>query len=505
MFGVVVWVLVLAVANGAFAFSISSSQALQENTTPPPMATVLDGDGAGNDITPSGTADSFVYDWGDVNGDGNRDDAVATPGLDVGSYKVYTPYVDETTTEDADLTLNLNGGNITGQGVWNATPYHTRNNEAYWAPPRYEAITTQHSDTYVPDAHSGDINIVNVGDLSCGTISTHMIWGYGSHDGHVGAINIGEPAGTGYGPAGNIRVDNLDAQCDRDGNTAGVHVYSTGFVRIQDSDDDATATRGMVNANVIHRIAGLVEIYHEGDFRAGKVLAHTGTDTYGADDHGGTVILDGNYDNDATGTPLGTCDIELIDTSYKRNGYGNPNGTVTISGYDTVRIDKIDGSSAGPHGDAHGSDTTITAKSGIYLTDVDLGTNGGQPGVLSLTATGSEIVLGDPGDPEGHVLDLDNFDHILFDCGSGMSWIYSDIENWVEGSDKIRVANQGDIVYYSPVSNADLLLGGDNGVYELTGGGIPGTLEPIQGPVPEPAGLPLVGLALLGLKRRKRS
>jgi len=506
MFGMMVLVAVLAMAGVASAFTISASQSLQENAAPPPTGTVLDGDGAGNDITPSGGGGALTYDWGDVNGDGTRNDPVATAGLDVGSNKVYTPYVAGTAVEDADITLNLNGGNITGQGVWNPTPYHSRNPSAYWADPRYEAITTQHRDTYEPKAASGDINIVNVGDLSCGTISTHQIWGYGSKAGHAGAIRIGEAIGVGDGPAGNIRVDNLDAQNDRNGYTEGVTVYSTGFVKVQDSDNDATANLGMVNACSIMTNGYRIEIHHEGDFRAGKVLAHTGTSTYGAGNHGGTVILDGNYDGDVVTTPLGDCEIGLLDTSYKRNGYGDPNEDITISGYDTVRIGTLYGYSMGPYSDAHASDATITAKSNINIGLVDLGANGGQPGILTLTATGSTITLGDETNPGAEVLDLDDVKYILFDSASGQSWIWNDIENWSDGSDTLRVANEGDVVYYSRSANSDLLTGGPlgDGVYLLTGGGINGTLEPEPLPVPEPGSALLMVLGGLGCAWRRR-
>ena len=457
------------VAGGstALAFSISSSQDLSAGGS-------IVCDGAGNTIVREGV--SLTWDWGDVNGDGTRTDPVATAGLDVQSYKVHTG-----NTSAVDLLLNLNGGNITGQGVWNATPYHASFSAAYRMPARYEAISTQHSANYEPPP-TGDIIIKNVGDISCGAITTHTIWWYGSKSAAAGAIRIGEASGTGDGPAGNIRVDALDAQCDKQNNSGGITVYSTGFIKIQDGDNDATANLGVASTAVLSYEGRDMYYYHEGAFRAGELRANTGTGTYGTTQNGGTIYLDGDYDADGgVTTVLGDCLINKIDNAYKRNGYGDPNEHVTIQNYASVTLgDVITYNASSRYSDNHGGnfkvlgvagDITITGAIDAHATNASA--NDGIVQLYTTSGSGGSVAL-DGG------LDCDLVRYVAMDSDSGTSTIGGSLLGF-DTVTRIKLRTpSGDVIKYDPFDGGNAYLGLLSYVVaDLSGAaGIGGTLIP---------------------------
>ncbi len=409
---------------------------------------------------------SGVYDWNDKNGDGTPGDAVTPAGLNLGTYMLYTNDGTKTVTATA-IKLDLNGGNITGQGVWNAVTS------------RFDAITTERTSFY--PTYTGDIVIKNVGDISCGSITTHAYFQAESGCA-AGNIYIGEANGTGYGEAGNIRVDNLDAENSR-GPTSGsnVRVYSTGSVKIQNQDADLGATLGTVSSSKAGRYPGYIRIYHEGAFRAGDLLARTGTSTYGADDHGGEITLDGDYDNDTVGTPLGDCEINNIDASYKRNGYGNPNDKVKIENYASVTINGyIDGHNNGPQSDCEATDVTIQGVAG----DITIG------GAINLWARNSASDYGDlklytTSGSGGSValdggLDCGKVKFAALDSDSGTSTIGGSLLGF-DTVTRIKLRTpSGDVIKYDPFDGGNAYLGVLSYVVaDLSGAaGIGGTLIP---------------------------
>ena len=90
------------------------------------------------------TNGSGVYDFGDKDGNGNRVDAVNPAGLDLGALKLYTD-------NGAGISLNLNGGAITGSTS-------------------VTALDT-HRDSFAP---GGPVQITNVADITMGKISTYI-------------------------------------------------------------------------------------------------------------------------------------------------------------------------------------------------------------------------------------------------------------------------------------------------------------------------------------------
>ena len=417
----------------------------------------------GGDIAQSGgsgtKADPYVY-------------AFTTGGLDTGAYKVET-------TDGTCFKLDLGGYDVVGDsgGVSLSTSRYS-----FYAEP------------------TGDVVIENVGQVSIGAVDTRAR--SSDLETSCGSFRVGTSAA----PAtGNIRIDYVDTRrLDSAGGASGnVSIYGEGDVRIATSGGLA----GDVQVYTEDRAnSGSVYVEHDGTLVAGTIDAHN--DSYTRD--AGSLEFDGDA---LGGGPSGSFEAANLYAYQDRATYGDDGADITISGYNTVTVagDVLTYSTSPDqwNTDPVAGNIAISAKHDILVMgeiNANCARGASYDGTVELTATGSSIVLGDPENPGAEVLDLNNAQYILFDCASGQSMIYHDLDNVVEGTTLLRVANAGDVIYYSRDANADLLTGGPlgDGVYPLTGGGVNGTLEPEPLPIPEPAGLGLLGLAMLGL-RRKRS
>ncbi len=296
------------------------------------------------------TRQSGIYDWADKDGAGNP----ASDGLDFGEWFLKTD-------DGTSLTLDLNGGNIVGQSGKLAL------------------------DTRRADDEAGSVTLYNVNTIDMGGINTVGGGNYKS----AGNVKIGQPAGTGSGPAGNIRVDYIYANTSYSGYSHGgtITMYGSGDVKIESSSGTAgdLLTYAVRHWGTAYS-AGNILIRHQGAFRAKNLIAYTGHTG-----HGGYVGLNGNYG----GTNIAadhTCDIAVIHTYAQDKGdRGDRGGNISISNYAGVTIGTILSYSEET---AQGGTVRIENIAGdISLTGtLNLsGADGAQNGDLILATTGAGI------------------------------------------------------------------------------------------------------------------
>jgi len=436
-------------------------------------------------------------------GDGSR----ATPwvyaftggGLNVNTYKVKAEYdaVELGNTDGgANFTLNMGGADV----------YGTSGNTSF---------STAEDTTGWNGYGSGDIRIYNVDTVDVGTIDTHNK----AHYEGPGSVYIGEASGVGAGPAtGNVRIDSINAT-DTQQVGGYVKIYGVGDVLIQDSP---AGVAGDIDAHGPGaRSAGSpykqVIVVQQGDFVVQDILtnlkiANASGNVFGNYNNLGGVKLDGGGGGSATIRDIDTS-IDIRDaggvplSSFK---YWEKAGYVEITNYENVIVGNIDAHHAtggGPTGSGRAGagnvDITNIAQDITILGNVDLGVWNAaiqDKGVLNLQCGGT-ITL-----EQG--LDLSKMLYASFDSGPATAEILGAIIG--SDGDPASAANignlrtpLGDVIYYDPALNPDLL----SDTYDLADlGGDPGaggTLEPMASAIPEPAGLALFGLAAL-LKRRRR-
>ncbi len=409
-------------------------------------------------------------------------------GLDLGTYYLEaTPDGTQGYMGD-DIRLDLGDGNLTGTGA--------------------VSLTTRFSVGYGGRRSApGDIEIQNVGNIDTGAfVTSSHVW---TGD-EAGDITIGSAGNR----AGNVRVGSFDLQTeDRggggyvDGGTLTIH--SDGHVTVG-VDDNGTIIPGDINTRALGGLGGDggdVLVLHAGSFMAGDVIARG----HNYRRYGGNIEFIGNAYGDTT--PSGTFTANNLHT-YNSHDHARDGGDVTIAGYQAVTIhgDILTYTASTATRQSAGNVDITTSDGGIDIGgQLDLRTDrtDGTLGILSLTAGGSgSITLAE--------LDLDLLQSAWLDSGSGVSYIEGallgfDIDNPDDG---LLDAPEGQHIYYDPFyyDEGPLVLGGNSfpnayllgAEYTLQSGGVLAP-EPVVVPIPEPAGLSLLGMALLGLKRKRRS
>lgn len=298
----------------SWGFSLSVNQNLTGNPSS------LVGDGAGNTIANRPITGGNLYDWGDVNGDGVRDDPVASPGLDMGSYQI-------TNGTGSHIVLDLNGGALSG---------------------------TASSINFVTRATvnaSGRIEILTTNSIDCGGLNTSTSPTTTSSP-PSGEIRIGASGSR----AGNVRVASLITRAGADRATPGnITIHGDGFVRVMNASN--------VPGNILTYSArnrdgagdqGLVTVTHDGEFLARHIYTYHTTDNRSL---GGHVFLNGDILQDGAS---GACAVSNIWTySIFVGANGGRGGNVTITGYTDVHVHDIDTRSG--KSDATAGSVAITA------------------------------------------------------------------------------------------------------------------------------------------------
>ena len=433
-------------------------------------------DAAAETITPTGTgtsADPYVYDWDDIDGVGTD----ATDNLVLGSSKVANG-------NGGSFTLKLTNGNGKGDITGNSGGL---------------ALSTHRTDSTWNPGTAGTLRLYAVNDVLCGGLdSGRQQRSSSTPAGGSGSVIVGEATDR----AGDVRVDfvytnyvNLAAAdngySDARGASGAFTVHSTGDVKVQTSGGALGAiytwSRGSEN--------GQIDVLHDGEFRCSEINARAGS-AYTASCRTRSVTLDGDVlDNGASGP----CHIEGdLFHAQTRNGYGFANRPLTIKGYTSAYVggdvSTYHASAATGRGN-HGGNISITEIEGDIViagaVDAHATATDANDGTVTLQTTGSTIEIGE--------LDCDLVKEVVFDNASGDNYVYALLNFDTADPLNCNVTAPDQLVWYHSG------LSGMSGIYDIADGGIVlpiGSRDPRL--IPEPAGLGLMGLALVGLKRRKR-
>ena len=410
------------------------------------------------DGVPDGTPNPFLYDWDDVNGSAD---------LDLGTNKIYS-------SSGLSFALDLGRGGVKGNIIGTG---------ALALQTTAATLTTATYPTIPETAvnYSGSVTITNVGNISMGGISTR-ISDAGAHQ-YRGSITIGQD-GTAGPRAGNIRVNYLDTSGalwfgGSRGATGGITIYSDGDVKIQSSDNDATAVLGDILCNASQGgAAPAINIQHQGSFRARNIDNSITVNWPSVGSYRASITNRG----DVAGAPGGTFLANNIYTYYGSVGFNNrpTEGNVTISGYTGVRITGDILAYCNQASTAGGSVWITNIVSGIAINGtVNLNSpnspNETFDGTLLLQTTGTVGVIS-----VGN-LDLRMVKSATCSAGSGTNVILRELLNFpitTPTASNLSATNgtpSGGTIYYNPLVPGNLYLAG--ATYSLGTG--KGTLTPL--------------------------
>ncbi|MBA4387779.1 MAG: hypothetical protein C0404_07350 [Verrucomicrobia bacterium] len=382
--------LVLAIAvvevacSAAIGIDISSADGSQ-NLYLGKSWQVLVADGGTHTITPSGSTYSCASRSG------------GSPGLNMGTNGFYTGQ--SHSTDAGWWCFDLDGGNITANA---------------------SSLSFYKSGSPSTDYNDGSsLFIKNAGAISIGGMDFRP--GYASW-GNRNSITIGEPTGTGSGPAtGDVQIayvwlHNSYADSGESAYMGAFTNFSRGNVLISSGSGmgDILVYNDYPPGNYITPPTNVV--CHNGALTARNIDAHAGpVNVYHA--RAGSIVLQGDYLGTGSG---GACVVSNIytymdatDTDF-RAGYG---GHVKISGYSSVRVNDIktwNVNNSAPSTYSPGNVTITNITGDITITGV-LDLHSGVPGnggplTLVATAPSSKITLPD--------LNLNNMSNAVISPGS---------------------------------------------------------------------------------------
>jgi hypothetical protein len=415
---------------------------------------------------------SNVYDFNDLDGDGGTvggetGDAVAPPGLDMLGRRLYT------NDGSTHIRLSLNGGDLDGTAVTALSTYVT----AYVSAP--------------------DVTITNVGNIEMGGINTRCGRNY---TGYGGDITIGASNDR----AGKVEVGFLYSNADHTGGDGGgdINIYGSGDVLVQDGGGTPGDIITHGYSTSLEGRWGSVKIDHDGEFLADWI--DTRMIDNASRDYCGNVTLEGNaLDGQPGDNPRAKCTVGNIDTFYNTTSifaYGA--GHVNISGYSEVETGRIHTWNERSNGDSPGNISIVDITGDINITgSLDLH-GSGQGGNLTLRC-GEQIFLAS--------LDLSLMETVTFETGGhpvyDWVWVQSEPLNLgISGSGVTQFTSVNSHVYYTDAAGGlsgtyNIITGGSDSGWDLMPLAV-GEEPPVPLPVSEPAGLGLIGLVLLRLRKR---